>query len=55
MDHEEVLRAEHSHYRCGWMPSENLPSKGRPVMTILRGRVIADNGEVTAEAGSGQQ
>lgn len=54
MDHEEVLRAENSHYRCGWMPSENLPSKGRPLLTMLRGRVIAEDGEVTADAGSGQ-
>ncbi|HEX6445365.1 MAG TPA: TatD family hydrolase [Streptosporangiales bacterium] len=54
MDHEEVLRADHSHYRCGWMPSEDFPSKGRPVTTILRGKVIMENGDVTAEAGSGR-
>jgi dihydroorotase len=54
LDHEEVLHAEHSHYRCGWMPSENLPSKGRPEMTILRGNVIFENGEVSAATGSGR-
>ncbi|MBO0826378.1 MAG: amidohydrolase family protein [Streptosporangiales bacterium] len=54
MDHEEVLQADHSHYRCGWMPSEDFPSKGRPVTTILRGKVIMQNGDVTAEAGSGR-
>jgi dihydroorotase len=54
MDHEEVLHAEHSHYRCGWMSSEDLPSKGRPATTILRGRVIMQDGNVTAEKGSGQ-
>lgn len=54
MDHEEILKASHGHYQCGWMPSEDLPSKGRPIMTILRGRVIMEDGVVTAEAGSGQ-
>lgn len=54
MDHEETLHAEHSHYRCGWMSSEDLESKGRPRMTILRGRVIMEDGNVTAEKGSGR-
>jgi dihydroorotase len=54
MDHEEVLHAEHSHYLCGWMSAEDLPSKGRPQMTILRGKVIMEDGNVTAERGSGR-
>jgi dihydroorotase len=54
MDHEEVLQASHSHYRCGWMPSEDFATKGRPVTTILRGKVIMQDGNVTAEKGSGQ-
>jgi dihydroorotase len=54
MDHEEVLHAEHSHYRCGWMPSENFSAKGRVAMTVLRGHVIAENGEVDAPAGFGR-
>jgi dihydroorotase (multifunctional complex type) len=54
MEHEEVLHAAHSHYMCGWMPSEDFNTKGRPQMTILRGRVIMENGNVTADAGSGK-
>ena len=54
MEHEEILHAADSHYLCGWMSSEDLPSKGRPVTTILRGRVIMQDGNVTAEKGSGQ-
>jgi dihydroorotase len=54
MDHEEVLHATNSHYRCGWMSSEGLASKGRPTMTIRRGEIIMRDGEVTAKAGSGQ-
>jgi dihydroorotase len=54
MDHEEVLHASHSHYMCGWMPSEDFNTKGRPQITILRGRVIMQDSVVTAEAGSGK-
>jgi dihydroorotase (multifunctional complex type) len=54
MDHEEVLHATNSHYRCGWMSSEGLLSKGRPTMTVRRGEIIMRDGEVTAAAGSGQ-
>jgi dihydroorotase (multifunctional complex type) len=54
LDHEEVLQADRSHYRCGWMPSEGFLARGRPVMTILRGRIIMEQGQVTAEAGSGR-
>jgi hypothetical protein len=39
---------------CGWMSAEDLPSKGRPQMTILRGSVIMEDGNVTAERGSGR-
>lgn len=54
MDHEEELHADASHYRCGWMPSEDFQAKGRPVMTLLRGKVIMQDGNVNAEAGSGR-
>lgn len=54
MEHEETLHAEHSHYMCGWMSSEDLETKGRPAMTLLRGRVVMEDGNVTAEKGSGQ-
>lgn len=54
MDHEEVLHAANSHYRCGWMPSEDFTAMGRPVTTILRGKVIMQDGTVTAERGSGR-
>lgn len=54
MDHEEVLLAENSHYRVGWMSAEGLNSKGRPITTILRGNVIMEDGNVTAVAGSGR-
>lgn len=54
MDHQETLHASHSHYMCGWMPSEDFESHGKPQTTILRGRVIMEDGNVTADKGSGQ-
>ena len=54
LDHEEVLHAANSHYRCGWMPAEGLFSRGAPVTTIRRGEVIMHAGKVTAAAGSGR-
>ena len=54
MDDEDVLHADQSHYRCGWMPSEDFPVKGKPTLTVLRGNVIMEDGEVTAKAGSGR-
>ena len=54
MAHQETLHASHSHYMCGWMPSEDFETQGRPQMTILRGRVIMEEGNVTADKGSGR-
>ncbi|MFI6348630.1 dihydroorotase family protein [Streptomyces sp. NPDC050560] len=54
MDHEETLHASHAHYMCGWMPSEDFETKGRPRMTVLRGKVIMEDGNVTAAKGSGR-
>ena len=54
LEHEEVLTAARSHYRCGWTPAEGLWSKGAPVITILRGRIIMQDSKVTAEPGTGR-
>jgi hypothetical protein len=54
MDHEEVLSGENTLYRCGWASTEGLKTKGAPVVTIQLGRVLFENGVVSAEAGSGR-
>lgn len=54
MDHEEVLTAANSHYRCGWMSTEGMRTVGRPMITVRRGEVIMRDGKVNAEAGSGR-
>jgi dihydroorotase (multifunctional complex type) len=54
MDREEVLSAERALYRCGWASTEGLKTRGAPVVTVQRGRVLYENGTVTADAGSGR-
>lgn len=54
MDHEEVLSADNALYRCGWASTEGLKTRGAPITTVQRGRVLFENGQVTAEAGSGR-
>ncbi len=54
LDKRETITAARSYYKCGWTPLEGREVHGLPVMTILRGRVIAENGEVTAAPGSGR-
>lgn len=54
MDHEEVIANENSPYKCGWTPANGLPSRGRPLMTVLRGTVIAEDGKVLEQPGFGK-
>jgi dihydroorotase-like cyclic amidohydrolase len=54
MDKEMVVRATESYYKCGWTSLEGRAVKGVPVMTILRGRLIAEDGKVTAAPGYGE-
>jgi dihydroorotase (multifunctional complex type) len=54
MNCEEVISDENSPYMCGWTPAAGFVVTGRPVTTILRGTVIADNGVVLNAEGFGQ-
>lgn len=51
---QHTITAANSHYKCGWTPLEGRQVRGLPRLTILRGRVIVDDGEVLAEPGSGR-
>lgn len=42
------------HERVDYTPYEGFALQGYPVMTMLRGRVIAENGEFTGASGSGR-
>lgn len=54
LEREAVITASSGFYsKCGWTNLEGRSVRGVPVMTILRGRVIAEDGVVTAAPGSG--
>jgi dihydroorotase len=50
----DTITAARSYSKCGWSAFEGREVQGVPTMTILRGRVIMENGEVFAEPGSGK-
>jgi dihydroorotase (multifunctional complex type) len=54
LERESVISAASAYHKCGWTSLEGRSVTGMPVMTILRGRVIAQDGTVTAEPGSGR-
>ena len=54
LDRVETISAATSLYKCGWTPLEGRQVKGVPVMTLLRGRVIVENGKILVEPGSGR-
>jgi dihydroorotase (multifunctional complex type) len=55
MDREMVIRAAESYYKCGWTNLEGRSVTGVPSLTVLRGRVIFEDGVVTGEPGYGEQ
>jgi len=51
---EVTITAEKLHYKVGWTPYEGVGVKGMPVMTISRGTVVAEDGDVVGKPGHGQ-
>ena len=51
---EHVLENEDIVSKAGWTPFAGYRVKGRPVITILRGQVVAEDGKAVAEPGSGR-
>jgi len=54
LDRRETITAARSYYKCGWTVLDGRAVHGVPLLTILRGRVIAENGVVDAAPGSGR-
>ncbi len=54
MNRESVIHAADSYHKCGWSNLEGRAVIGMPVMTILRGTVIAENGVVLVGPGNGE-
>lgn len=48
------VRSGELHYKCGWTPYEGMTLTGWPTMTIVRGEVVAEEGEITGKCGFGK-
>jgi dihydroorotase/allantoinase len=54
MEREETLRNADIVSKCKWTPFDGMKVKGAPVMTIVRGNVVMEDGVVCGEAGVGK-
>lgn len=54
MNKTGVLSNSEVHSKVGWSPYDGWPYRGRPVTTIVRGRVVMQDGNVTGEPGWGR-
>jgi len=50
----EIIRQDNMHHGSDYTPYEGQHVTGWPVTTILRGKVVFDNGKVTGRPGDGQ-
>ena len=48
-DSEWTITNEQQKSKCGWTPFDGRTVRGRPVLTLLRGEVIARDGELESE------
>jgi len=51
MKKKRKVRGSDLHYKVGWTPYEGWTLQGWPTMTIRRGSVIAEDGQILAEPG----
>jgi dihydroorotase (multifunctional complex type) len=54
LKHERVLSDDQVISRAGWTPYAGRRVQGSPVMTFVRGQLVAENGRVVAPPGTGQ-
>jgi len=48
------VRAEDLHYKVGWTPYEGWTLKGWPTLTMRRGEIMYEGGQVIGEPGSAE-
>jgi len=46
MDLMKKVRADHMFSKCGWTPYEGIKLRGWPVMTIVNGQIVFEEGEI---------
>lgn len=55
IDHEKEFKisADKLHHRADWTPYEGIKVKGIPILTIVKGKVMMEDGEVWGDPGYG--
>jgi dihydroorotase (multifunctional complex type) len=54
LDHERILSDDQVVSKAGWTPYAGRRIRGGPVMTFVRGELVAENGRVVARPGTGR-
>ena len=55
MDMEKAMTEEEVRAKCGWSPYVGRKLKGWPVMTMVRGEIVARDFEIIGKKGFGRQ
>lgn len=55
MELEKALTEDDLKVKCGWSPYVGRNLKGWPVMTMVRGEIVAKDGEIVGRMGHGKQ
>lgn len=53
MNRKEIIRGDRLHSKIKWTPFEGRKVRGIPVMTIVRGEIVMEDGEIVGAAGHG--
>lgn len=51
---EKKVKGDDLHSKCGWTPYEGVIFKGWPVLTMVRGEVVMEDGQVIGKPGHGR-
>jgi dihydroorotase (multifunctional complex type) len=53
LEREETIRNDSTYTKVGWTPYDGRKVKGAPVLTMVRGKVVMENGAVVGKPGDG--
>ena len=54
MEMRKAFSARDRKSKCAWSPYEGITFKGWPIMTLVRGEIVADRGEIRVRPGYGR-
>ena len=54
MKHEWTITSDNQYSKAGWTPYEGYPVKGLPYLTMVRGKILMEEGEIIGHPGFGE-